>query len=91
MKRFFVGHSLKSILQQKGYPHWRVTGQSPNGQHQEPGWGCIVDIQEAKAMAKLFKQDAIYLIKDDQLFLYSCHNDEQVEMGSFSERLVHAK
>lgn len=71
-------------------PHWlkRITGFSPNTGHAEPGWAVEISPQAACDIGQRYKQDAIYYVIRDILYVSFC--DERralLEIGSFRERI----
>ena len=78
-------HELKST----GLLVARVTGYSPETGHAEPGWAAGISWQEACDLGVKYKQDAIYVVKNDDLYVTFC--DERrtlVPIGAFRERLT---
>jgi len=66
----------------------RITGFSPTSGHREPGWAAPADLERACEIGKHFKQDAIYYVKSDRLFVSYCDARRAlVPVGRFSERL----
>jgi hypothetical protein len=66
----------------------RITGFSPTTGHAEPGWAAPLPFQEACDLGDRFLQDALYVVRDDRLFVSYC--DERralVPVGLFRERL----
>jgi Protein of unknown function (DUF3293) len=68
---------------------WRrvVTGYSPLSGHAEPGWAVVLPPDEAVALARRFRQDAIYWVRVDELWLVRCHSGERARVGPFRARL----
>lgn len=48
---------------------WRMTGQTPDGSHAEPGWAVKCDKATALLIGSEFKQDAIYWVSQDELII----------------------
>ena len=66
----------------------RVTGFSPETGHAEPGWAAGIPWQEACDLGVKYRQDAIYVVKEDQLFVTFCDARRQlVPVGLFRVRL----
>ncbi|MEX2465337.1 MAG: DUF3293 domain-containing protein [Gemmatimonadota bacterium] len=66
----------------------RVTGYSLSTGHAEPGWAAVLPFDDACDLGARFRQDAIYLVQADDLFVTHC--DERralVRVGSFRQRL----
>jgi hypothetical protein len=66
----------------------RVTGFSPETGHAEPGWAAGMPWQDACDLGVKYKQDAIYVVKNDDLFVTFCDKRRQlVPAGDFRDRL----
>lgn len=79
--------ALRSRLGEEGEIR-RITGFSPATGHAEPGWASPLPFEEACDLGVRFLQDALYVVRDDRLFVSYC--DERralVPVGSFVERL----
>lgn len=79
---------LSHMLRRKCDWVMRLTGFSPDTGHSEPGWAAGLSFKEACDFGVRFKQDAIYFIRDDELFVSHC--DERrglIRVGSFLEKL----
>ena len=63
-KRMNAGadHRLRRLLERKLLPHFRATGHSPDHSHAEAGWALVVDLDTSLAIARRFKQRAIWWI-----------------------------
>lgn len=67
-------------------PH-RLTGQSPDCEHTEPGWAIPCSKATAIKLGRAFQQDAIYWIQDGQVQVVdSSRNRPPQVVGSFHER-----
>ena len=64
-----------------------MTGRSVDGKHQEPGWGAEINVQAALEIGRMFKQEAIYYIDEDDLSLHSCDQSEVKHLGSWTARV----
>lgn len=79
---------LKNTLGHKSDWLMRITGYSPVSGHREPGWAAELNFQEACDIGRHFKQDAIYFVKKDKLYLSYCDARRAlVPVGNFAERL----
>jgi hypothetical protein len=68
---------------------FEVTGFSPTTDHAEPGFAVEVDLEQARAIGRRFRQDAIYHVRGDVLSVTHCdEGDALVRVGSFAERVV---
>ena len=79
--------TLRAVLEGRGATPFRVIGRSVDGSHQEPGWGATLDIQTGLEIGRMFKQEAIYQVRDDELTLHGCIREEQEHLGSWSVRV----
>ena len=66
----------------------RITGCSPDLVHREPGWGFRADLETALAIAREFRQRALWWVENDRLNLVSCGDPAPQPMGSFRARVV---
>lgn len=79
---------LAAELRRWGGWRCRLTGYSPTTGHREPGWAAAMDFQTACDLGRRYRQDAIYCVMGDTLWVSFC--DERralVEVGSFRARL----
>lgn len=66
----------------------RIVGYSPTTDHAEPSWAVTMPVDEACAMGRRFRQDAIYHVLDDVLSVTYCAGHAAlVVVGSFRSRL----
>ncbi|MDB6139513.1 MAG: hypothetical protein JWO94_2585 [Verrucomicrobiaceae bacterium] len=68
----------------------RIMGYSPKTGHSEPGWAVDMDWQEACDLGETFKQDAIYAVNGDELWVTYCEAPRRglVRVGPFRERVT---
>ena len=79
---------LLAELLRRGVWIQRVTGYSPRTGHAEPGWAAYLSFSDACDLGGQFRQDAIYFVRDDQLFVSHCDSRrEEILVGSIRERL----
>ena len=65
-----------------------IIGYSPNTGHCEPGWATAMGLNEACDLGQWFKQDAIYYVQKDKLYVSYCDKRRGlVPIGPFTERL----
>jgi hypothetical protein len=70
----------------------RITGYSPFTGHAEPGWAVELSLDDACNLGLRYKQDAIYYVTADQLWVTFCDDRRQlVPVGSFAARLRHCR
>lgn len=80
---------LFSVLNEKGLIPIRITGYSPETGHSEPSWAVEASLMEGLNIGYEFKQDAIFHVLQQRLYLVKCGNGRQsVEVGSF---IVHTQ
>jgi hypothetical protein len=66
-----------------------LTGFSPTTGHAEPSIAVELDLDRARAIGRRFRQEAIYHVRDDALFVTLCDaRAPLVPVGSFVERIV---
>ena len=79
---------LATALAARGGWYTRITGYSPVTGHAELSWAADLEFDEACDLGFRFKQDAIYLVQDDTLWVSHCdHQRMPVMVGSFRERV----
>lgn len=79
---------LASLLKERSLRHWRATGGSPDFTHAEPGYAVEVSIQGALQIGRLFEQEAVFWIEDDELILVDCRTEATQRLGSWRNRIV---
>ncbi len=78
---------LRSTLQEMGLSHFRVTGGSRDGKHQEPGWGIALHSpRPAQELCAQFKQLAFFWILNGRLALVDTRSDESTIQAEWSQR-----
>lgn len=79
---------LESILRRRASWVVRITGYSPETGHAELGWAAVLSFNDACDLGLEFKQDAVYFIERDKLFVSHCdHRRELIFVGIFRQRL----
>jgi hypothetical protein len=78
---------LRQLLLGRNLRHQRITGESPDGQHAEPGWWVETDLADAVQIGRAFRQDAVYWIEGDALSVHACADDRAAPVGRFTARL----
>lgn len=62
---------LHHTLVEQGFQPFRVTGASPDLNHQEPGWGFVgADLSTSASLAVQFQQEAFFRIESGQVFIH---------------------
>ena len=79
--------ALKLRLDRLGVWMHRITGQTPDGTHAEPGWAVTVDLTQGRQLGREFLQDAIYEVSGGVLWVVSCHDERAATLGPFAERI----
>jgi len=80
---------LESELATRGVWFARVTGYSPASGHAEPGWAAELPIDDARRVGRRFRQDAIYLVRGDELSVTRCDDGQALApVGRFRERVT---
>lgn len=81
-------HELERELRQRSVWMREVTGFSPRTGHAEPSYAIEIPLADARELGQRFRQDAIYYVQADQLFVTSCDPPlELVHVGRFRERV----
>lgn len=78
---------LKARLDGLSYGAHRIVGYSPTTLHAEPGWLVEMSVEEAHCMGEEFRQDAIYFVEHDTLWVAECRSREKAKVGSFRSRV----
>ena len=79
---------LHQELENQGCLLGSINGVSPETDHEEPSWAAEMDYDCACDIGLRYKQDAIYYVRDDMLFVSLCDDRrELVKVGQFSARL----
>lgn len=79
---------LEAELRRWGRWIRRLTGYSPATGHREPGWAVEIGFQPACDLGKRYKQDAIYYVTGDTLWVSFCgERRAPVEIGRFRPRV----
>lgn len=79
---------LADELRARGVWMRRLTGYSPRTCHAEPGWAAALAFDAACELGQAFRQDAIYYVEGDDLFVSHCDARRRREpVGPFRERL----
>lgn len=65
-----------------------LTGYAPDSGHAEPSYAADLALDDARALGRRFRQDAIFHVRGDDLSVTRCLEDsELVAVGSFRERV----
>jgi hypothetical protein len=65
---------LARLLKRSGCWRIRLTGFSPDSGHAEPGWAAAIPFDMACDLGQRFRQDAIYYVRRNTLFVSYCDN-----------------
>ncbi|MGH8545851.1 MAG: DUF3293 domain-containing protein [Gammaproteobacteria bacterium] len=80
---------LKQHLETSKLPHFRVTGRSRDGSHQEPGFGVVVDDpKEIETLAQLFQQEAFFWIQEGEVYCVKVGDSTMHRVGPWTERQI---
>jgi hypothetical protein len=80
---------LLQRIQERGVWYMRLTGYSPQDGHAEPGWAVAFQLAEARHVGLEFRQDAIFWISNDELWVTRCiEQSPLVRVGLFRKRLA---
>lgn len=78
---------LNEELRSRGLSPLRITGYSPRTGHAEESWAVEIDLDDACEIGRRFRQDSIYFIIGDTLYVTSCEDPELEIVGTFRERV----
>jgi len=79
--------ALAVELDRLGWRRFRVIGGSPDGAHQEPGWGVDCgSLADALGLGRRWDQVAIFWVEHDELLLAGCHDGSVEALGPWSLR-----
>lgn len=81
--------ALKARLERSGLHHFRVTGRSRDGSHQEPGYGVAAGSPEAvRHLSREFGQLAFYWVEEGEVFVINTGGTLRHRVAAWSERLL---
>ena len=81
--------SLRQEIERAGLIHFRVTGGSLDGRHQEPGWGIVLATPElARDLSERFEQLAYFWVENSRLFLVDTQTGERFQQNAWLDRLL---
>ncbi len=63
--------SLRKEIESLGFLSFPVTGGSPDFSHAEPGYGIQCSREEALGLARQFRQDAFFEVREGKVILIS--------------------
>ncbi len=82
-----AGLELENELRGTGCWMRRLTGYDPETGHAEPGWAVGIRFEEAMDLGRRFRQDAIFWISANRVWVAKCASDLQSAAGGpFSDR-----
>jgi hypothetical protein len=79
---------LQAAIEQRAVWHVRIVGYSPTTSHFEPSWACDLTLPDAIALGLWAKQDAIYWVQQQQLWVTRCRAPELHWVDTFAKRLT---
>jgi len=78
---------LKCELEMRQCFHFRVTGGSRDGKHEEPGWGIMeFSATAAREICIAFQQLAYFHVRHGEIHLIDARNGEVGTVGLWTER-----
>lgn len=78
---------LKQCLDRSRLCHFRVTGRSLDGTHQEPGFGIVVENSaEVEKLARQFNQEAFFWIDGGEVYCIEVGDSTRHRVGAWAER-----
>jgi hypothetical protein len=79
---------LRAQLEAEQVEHFRIVGDSGDLMHREASWGVIgINLEHAIRIGLLYVQNAIFEVRDGELFVVSCDTLERCSLGKFCERV----
>jgi len=78
---------LREELVGMGRWHVRLTGYAPGTGHAEPGWAVMLSAAEGEALGRRYAQDAIYVVRGDELSVRYCEDGREERVGSWRGRI----
>ncbi len=79
---------LRTQLELDQIAHFRITGCSADLAHQEASWAIIgISLGRAIEIGRQYGQNAIFEVRDGEVFVVSCETLERQPIGQFQERL----
>jgi hypothetical protein len=84
----FLTRELQLELEKAKARYWSVRGCSPDLRHCEAGFAVEVDLRIAVALGRKFQQEAIYWIRNGQLFVVDCRSGQEVFVDDWSARTL---
>jgi hypothetical protein len=78
---------LRADIDSRALKCFRITGMSKDEVHQEPGWGIRCSKETVIQLGRTYKQDAIFWISNDLLFLIDLEELNEEPLGNFSSFL----
>jgi hypothetical protein len=80
---------LGARLSAEKLPHFRVTGRSRDGSHQEPGYGIVAGSPEdIRPLSREFRQEAFFWVEGGAVFVINTNGSIHHPVGPWSERLL---
>ena len=64
--------ALALELRGAGHRLHRISGESPDGRHREPGWALAIGLSEAIKYGRKYRQLGVFQIRAGRLFLVDC-------------------
>lgn len=78
---------LERALTDAGLAHFRVTGGSPDGSHQEPGYGIVADSPEiVRPISRRFRQEAFFWVENGTVFVINTEGARLHRVAAWEER-----
>jgi hypothetical protein len=80
---------LRKELNLVGSSCFRITGCSPDLNHQEPGWGVVGLTEECSLeIGRKYGQNAIFEIKTGVLWVIGCLSGERIRADKWEKRVI---
>jgi hypothetical protein len=84
-----AGRQLDERLSALELQHFRVTGGSHDGAHQEPGFGIVTDDRErVRLVSREFQQEAFFWVEEGIVYCESTDGATSHRIGTWRERQI---
>ncbi|MFK5923388.1 MAG: DUF3293 domain-containing protein [Verrucomicrobiota bacterium] len=73
-----ANEQLRAELESLNFKNFHVTGGNSDFSHAEPGYGIVCTREEALRLARKFRQDAIFEVREGKVFLVSAKDPTEL-------------
>lgn len=80
---------LAARLERERLEHFRVTGRSRDGSHQEPGYGIVAaSPEDIRPLSRRFRQEAFFWVEDGTVFVINTEGASRRRVAAWADRRV---